>query len=789
MLLRRMRRSRAFLLLLTLVLLESSIGHSLGESPTPPSSPSLAQPKPSLQNQAAGEKPITRALDVRALPQGKAQLHPKARLRGLVTFRWPNKFVLQDDSAALWIKLTQESGQELGTENLAVMERVAVGDIVEVEGSIDPASFASSTFAPSVRARTVRIAGKSPLPPAPRLTAEDLRFGPSLYQRRLAEGTVSWVECKKDLWFLKLRSETGCLYIHVPFDPSLDRAKLQGAEIRVEGVTGVICNLRGEFMVAEMWTTMENVRIQSLPIKHAYSAPKVPLEDLARISVNQPEHRQRMVEGTVTYCEGGNIFLQSGQRAVRIRVNSPASLPVGARVEASGFLDFSRPVIGLADAAVRTIGTAPLPPAVHLSMPSLLQAFKSLQKGEACDYDGRLVWMDGLLSSIHHEPGDGWRLVIESDHRVATARYLPAKGLENAAQTALGGLRPGSFLRLTGVAEPQYVNDEPRRWNSAVPVGLDLHLRGPADVVLLKAAPWVTPARLGLGLAVGLLVAATVALAAMVWVLQLRRTVQRQSLRIEESLKTHRNAELEQHAAREERFRLAADLHDGLQQHLAGASYRIEAGLMRLGDDVPENAVEQFTAAQAALERTCKDLRECLVGLRGVEEGPADFPSLVRHTLRTTHHWPQYALTVYHEGDPFPLSRRVMGSLLLFVREAVGNAFKHGNPSKVDVTIRYLIEGLELEVRDDGKGFEETSSPLGRDRRLGLETMRHRLRWLGGNTQIFSKPGQGTLVTGYLSKSAAQPVATDSEPEDSDEINFPAEASTPIGVLASGLNV
>jgi len=241
---------------------------------------------------------------------------------------------------------------------------------------------------------------------------------------------------------------------------------------------------------------------------------------------------------------------------------------------------------------------------------------------------------------------------------------------------------------------------------------------------------------------------------AIAWVGQLRRRVRAQAVTIAEAMRTHRDSELELTAARGERFRLAADLHDSLQQHLTGASYRIEAGLMRMGE-VPEIVREQFTAARAALERTRSGLRACMVSLREVEEGPEEFPALVQHSLGKVEQWPRNAVELITTGEAYPLSRHVMGSLLLFLHEAVGNAFKHGTPSRVGVQIDYEPNALTLTVTDDGCGFDLAAAQR-RPTGLGLETMRHRLRWLGGCAELSSQLGEGTRIVARLSRLKAQ---------------------------------
>lgn len=721
---------------------------ALGEVKTARDIDSTELTDPGSSGQIAA--PLTRARDVRSLRPRQAAARPPLRLRGVVTFCWLETFVLQDESAAVWVHRlpAQESAQP--SPSLAALDQVKTGDLVEVEGLVDPGDYAPNVFATSWR----RL-GTAPLPPSQPLTSDDFRSGAHLSQRRHAQGKVIAVTPGSDYWTLKLQSDLGAFFVAVVSHRSLSKQSFLGAEVAVDGIAGALFNGRGEFFALRLRTNHEGLRVLSGAENDLFGLPKAPLGELAPFSLEPLALQRRLVEGTVTYCDRDKLYLQEGLIAIRVRPVSPQIFPVGTRVEASGFLDYSRPVAGLTAATVRAVGTATIPTPVELSVPILRAAYATVEKGGRaypCDYDGKLVRVEGRLSSLH--TGDSsfaCRLMLSTPHGSISA--LLRDDDSRTAKSRLRGLHIGSQLQLTGIANLLYVKTEREgeSWRSPSPYGISVLLRSVEDVTVLKAASGWNPATLMLALGIAVLLA----LIALVWVLELRRTVRKQTLRIEESLRAHRDAELEQQAARDERFRLASDLHDSLQQHLTGAGYRIEAGLVRLGS-APEEVREQFLAARAALERTRSGLRDCLVGLREEEAGPNDFTTLIRRTLEKADHWPQDSLRIGQEGTAFPLSHRVAGSLLLFAQEAVANAFKHAAPSQVNVSVRFREDAFELEVQDDGRGFEEISTRTGLSVHLGLESLRNRLRWLGGEACIASQPGQGTRAIARLSREAAQ---------------------------------
>jgi two-component system sensor histidine kinase NreB len=91
------------------------------------------------------------------------------------------------------------------------------------------------------------------------------------------------------------------------------------------------------------------------------------------------------------------------------------------------------------------------------------------------------------------------------------------------------------------------------------------------------------------------------------------------------------------------------------------------------------------------------------------------------------------------------LTRDSSATLFHVTQEALANAGKHARPSRVAVSLRRRNARVELEVRDNGRGFsiDEKRSTLGH----GLSNMSERARQAGGEFEIASSPGGGTVVT------------------------------------------
>lgn len=207
-----------------------------------------------------------------------------------------------------------------------------------------------------------------------------------------------------------------------------------------------------------------------------------------------------------------------------------------------------------------------------------------------------------------------------------------------------------------------------------------------------------------------------------------------------------------------ERARLAADLHDALSQTLAGATYAAAAVAGHLDRIDPADTAASRSAVEAA--RTgLGDTRDLLATARRELSAVVDGlrpPRLDRDGLaatlqqRLTLLGRAHGVAVVARLDASPAPPDVELALLRVAEEALSNAVRHGRPARVELALRNTEGGgLELEVADDGTGFDP-SDPMLRATRLGLHTMRSRVAALGGDLSITSEPGAGTRVRATL---------------------------------------
>jgi signal transduction histidine kinase len=187
--------------------------------------------------------------------------------------------------------------------------------------------------------------------------------------------------------------------------------------------------------------------------------------------------------------------------------------------------------------------------------------------------------------------------------------------------------------------------------------------------------------------------------------------------------------------ADEERRRLERDLHDGAQQRLVALRMRLGLAAELLGRDHERGAelVRQLgPEAEAALE----EMRSLA---RGVYPAPLADHGLAE-ALRSAARRSPLPVAVIAEGSRrYPQPLEAAGYFCCL--EALQNAAKHATgASRVLITIAERDGHLELEVADDGSGFD----PARTERGAGLTNLEDRARAVGGDAVVESGAGRGT---------------------------------------------
>ncbi|HEY8756285.1 MAG TPA: sensor histidine kinase [Candidatus Dormibacteraeota bacterium] len=199
----------------------------------------------------------------------------------------------------------------------------------------------------------------------------------------------------------------------------------------------------------------------------------------------------------------------------------------------------------------------------------------------------------------------------------------------------------------------------------------------------------------------------------------------------------------------DERRRLERNLHDGAQQHLV--ALKVKLGLAEM---VATRDPEKARAAIAELKQDADDALETLRDLaRGI------YPPLLADKGLSTALQAQArkaTLPVTIEADGVGRYPQDTEAALYFcILEALQNIQKYAQASRAVVRLREEGGELSVEVADDGRGFDVSTTIRGN----GLTNMEDRLDALGGTLQIMSRPGGGTTLRVILPAASAVAVS------------------------------
>jgi signal transduction histidine kinase len=193
----------------------------------------------------------------------------------------------------------------------------------------------------------------------------------------------------------------------------------------------------------------------------------------------------------------------------------------------------------------------------------------------------------------------------------------------------------------------------------------------------------------------------------------------------------------------DERRRLARDLHDEAGHRLTAASLKLDEIAQRHLTD-PE--------LRASLEYVRALVWECTMGLHDVAFNlrPAILADLglapaLRSLVRRAQEATTIDLAVEVDGEHDRMPERVELAGFRIAQEALTNALKYANASRVTIAASFSGDGVVLEIVDDGVGFDLFLPDDDRPR-LGLKGMQERVDLVGGKLRLRSRPGHGTTV-------------------------------------------
>ena len=199
-------------------------------------------------------------------------------------------------------------------------------------------------------------------------------------------------------------------------------------------------------------------------------------------------------------------------------------------------------------------------------------------------------------------------------------------------------------------------------------------------------------------------------------------------------------------ASERERHRWARELHDETLQELGALRVLLDAsGGGELSPESRQIAVDHVDRGIRNLQGIITELRPSVLDELGVG---AAIDSLARRSSERFGVDIDVHVDIGGEetDEPSRLPPDLEATIYRLVQEAANNAIKHGNPKRISVTVSRRDQCIEINVTDDGIGFD----PENAERSFGLVGMQERVSLAGGSLHIESKPGKGTEVQSVL---------------------------------------
>ncbi|RSL29947.1 histidine kinase [Salibacterium salarium] len=196
-------------------------------------------------------------------------------------------------------------------------------------------------------------------------------------------------------------------------------------------------------------------------------------------------------------------------------------------------------------------------------------------------------------------------------------------------------------------------------------------------------------------------------------------------------------------AQEKERKRVAREIHDGPAQMIANVMLRSELVERVRNEKGMDKALEEIQDLRSMIRDSLAEVRRIIYDLRPMALDDLGLIPTLNKYLKNVEEQTNLTIRFNHMGKDIRLPANLEVGLFRLVQEAVQNAYKHADPSEVQVKIEMKRSHVSIVIKDDGKGFDTTNTS---EDSFGLMGMRERINALEGDLTIDSAPRKGTVV-------------------------------------------
>jgi len=189
---------------------------------------------------------------------------------------------------------------------------------------------------------------------------------------------------------------------------------------------------------------------------------------------------------------------------------------------------------------------------------------------------------------------------------------------------------------------------------------------------------------------------------------------------------------------------LARELHDSVAQLLYSLNLHLHVVLKLFPDvEIPANLQKSLDEMPIILNQAIKETRNLIFELRpsAVEEEGLFYALNAR--LETVEQRAEMK-TSLHCDPAIQLPSPIADAVYRITIEALNNVIKHANADQVEIRINTSSSHVHLDVEDNGRGIDFTAGS--HTEGFGMRSMREQTHQLGGEFEVLSKQGKGTIV-------------------------------------------
>ncbi|EHJ57360.1 hypothetical protein HMPREF9318_01336 [Streptococcus urinalis FB127-CNA-2] len=197
-----------------------------------------------------------------------------------------------------------------------------------------------------------------------------------------------------------------------------------------------------------------------------------------------------------------------------------------------------------------------------------------------------------------------------------------------------------------------------------------------------------------------------------------------------------------QEIVKQERKRIARDLHDTVSQELFASSMILSGLSMSLENLDQKELQNQILTVEKMLQNTQNDLRILLLHLRPTELDQRSLSEGLELILKELTDKSNICVTYQNNSQRIP--KPIEDNLFRIAQEFISNTLKHADASQLEVYIQQTKNELQLKMIDNGKGFDMDKV---QDLSYGLKNIEDRVDDMAGTVDFLSQIGKGVVMT------------------------------------------